>query len=47
MTGYAVTHLDEIDELVDGCCLYRPVRHHLGIASFGATVWTAMPPTTW
>lgn len=39
--GYAVAHLDEIDELVDGRCLYRPVRHHLGITSFGATAWTA------
>jgi hypothetical protein len=41
MAGYAVSHLDEIDELVDGRCLYRPVRHHLGITSFGATTWTA------
>jgi hypothetical protein len=41
MAGYAVTHLNEIDELIDGRCLYRPVRHHLGITSFGATVWTA------
>jgi hypothetical protein len=41
MAGYAVAHLDEIDELVDGRCLYRPVRHHLGITSFGATTWTA------
>jgi hypothetical protein len=41
MAGYAVAHLDEIDELVDGRCLYRPVRHQLGITSFGATAWTA------
>lgn len=40
MAGYAVAHLDEIDELIDGRCLYRPVRHHLGIMSFGATAWT-------
>lgn len=40
MTGHAVAHLDELDELVDGRCLYRPVRHHLGITSFGATAWT-------
>jgi mannose-6-phosphate isomerase-like protein (cupin superfamily) len=33
--------MDEIDELVDGRCLFRPVRHHFGITSFGATVWTA------
>jgi tetratricopeptide (TPR) repeat protein len=41
MGGYAVAHLDEIDELVDGRCLYRPVRLHFGITSFGATTWTA------
>ena len=41
MAGYAVAHVDEIDELVDGRCLYRPVRHHFGITSFGATAWTA------
>jgi tetratricopeptide (TPR) repeat protein len=40
MAGYAVAHLDEIDELVDGECLYRPVRHRLGITAFGATAWT-------
>jgi hypothetical protein len=38
---YAVAHLDEIDELADGRYRYRPVRHHLGITSFGATAWTA------
>ena len=36
MTGYAVAHLDEIDEIDDGRSPYRPVRHHLGITSFGA-----------
>jgi hypothetical protein len=41
MAGYAVAHLDEIDELVDGRCFFRPVRHHFGITSFGATAWTA------
>ena len=40
MAGYAVAHLDEINELVDGPCRYRPVRHHLGITAFGATAWT-------
>jgi hypothetical protein len=38
---YAVAHLDEIDELADGRCLYRPIRHHLGITAFGATAWRA------
>ncbi|HEY3088299.1 MAG TPA: hypothetical protein VGJ59_09570 [Jatrophihabitantaceae bacterium] len=41
MARYAVAHLDEIDELADGRYRYRPVRHHLGITSFGATAWTA------
>ena len=37
--GYAVAQLDEIDALADGRCRYRPVRHHFGITSFGATAW--------
>jgi len=41
MAGYAVVHLDEIDELADGRCHYRPIRHHLGITAFGVTAWTA------
>jgi hypothetical protein len=41
MTAYAVAHMEEIDEFTDGHCLCRPVRHHLGISAFGATVWTA------
>ena len=41
MAGYAVAHLDEIDELLDGRCPYRPVRLHFGITSFGVTTWTA------
>jgi len=41
MGDYAVSHLDEIDELDDGRCPYRPVRDHLGITAFGATAWTA------
>lgn len=41
MTGYAIAHLDEIDEFSDAGAHYRPVRHHLGISAFGATVWTA------
>jgi tetratricopeptide (TPR) repeat protein len=40
MSGYAVAHLDEIDELTDGREPYRPVRHHLGITAFGVTSWT-------
>jgi hypothetical protein len=41
MAGYAVAHLDEIDEFADGRCHYQPIRHHLGITAFGATAWTA------
>ena len=37
---YAVARLDEIDELADQeRYRYRPVRHHFGITSFGATAW--------
>jgi hypothetical protein len=41
MAGYAVAHLDEIEEFADAGCRYRPIRHHLGITAFGATAWTA------
>jgi tetratricopeptide (TPR) repeat protein len=40
MSDYAVTQLDEIDELTDGRCPWRPVRHHFGITSFGVNAWT-------
>jgi len=40
MNRYAVAHLDEIDELSDGRCPWRPVRHHFGITSFGVNAWT-------
>lgn len=41
MAGYAVAHLDEIEEFADAGCRYRPIRHHLGITAFGAAAWTA------
>jgi tetratricopeptide (TPR) repeat protein len=41
MSGYAVAHLDEIDEISDGRCPSRPIRHHFGIMSFGVNAWTA------
>ncbi len=41
MSGYAVAHLDEIDELDDGRCPWRPVRLHFGITGFGVNAWTA------
>ena len=39
MQTYAIARLDEIDALPDGRYRYRPVRHHLGIKSFGVTAW--------
>ena len=41
MSGYMVAHLDEIDEVDDGRCPMRPVRHHFGITAFGVNTWTA------
>ena len=41
MNGYEVAQLEQIDELSDGRCPYRPVRHHFGIKAFGMTAWTA------
>jgi tetratricopeptide (TPR) repeat protein len=41
MSGYAVAHLEEIDEINDGRCPSRRVRHHFGITSFGVNAWTA------
>jgi quercetin dioxygenase-like cupin family protein len=40
MSKYAVAKLDEIDEITDGREPWRPVRHHLGIRSFGVNAWT-------
>jgi hypothetical protein len=39
--GYAVAQLNDIDEISDGRCPMRPVRHHLGITAFGVNAWTA------
>jgi tetratricopeptide (TPR) repeat protein len=44
MSDYAVAHLDEIDEMSDGRCPWRPVRHHFGITSFGVNAWTGREP---
>ncbi len=41
MSGYAIAHLNDIDELDDGRCSWRPVRYHFGITSFGVNAWTA------
>jgi len=40
MTDYATSQLQEIDELSDGRCPWRPVRHHFGITSFGVNAFT-------
>src|SRR3954470_8086678 len=40
MSGYAVARIDEIDEITDGRCPWRPVRQHFGITSFGVNAWT-------
>jgi tetratricopeptide (TPR) repeat protein len=41
MTRYAVAQLDDIGEVSDGRCPSRPIRHHMGITSFGVNAWTA------
>ncbi|HET8980288.1 MAG TPA: hypothetical protein VFN87_19205 [Solirubrobacteraceae bacterium] len=41
MDGYAVAHVDEIEELDDGRAPMRAVRHHFGITSFGVNAWVA------
>ncbi|MGZ4257058.1 MAG: TPR end-of-group domain-containing protein [Gaiellaceae bacterium] len=40
MSDYAVIQIEEIDEIDDGREPFRPVRHHLGITSFGVNAWT-------
>ena len=39
MSGFAIARLDEIDEIDDGRCPFRAVRHHFGITSFGVNAW--------
>jgi hypothetical protein len=40
MEGHAVARLEDIEEMNDGRCPWRPVRSHLGIRSFGINSWT-------
>jgi len=40
MSNYAIARLEDIDEISDGRCPWRPVRHHLGIRAFGVSAWT-------
>jgi tetratricopeptide (TPR) repeat protein len=44
MSRYAVARLDEIGEITDGRCPWRPVRYHFGISSFGINAWTGHDP---
>src|SRR2546421_6249131 len=41
MDGYAVAHVDDIEELDDGRAPMRAVRHQFGITSFGVNAWIA------
>jgi mannose-6-phosphate isomerase-like protein (cupin superfamily) len=41
VSAYKVARLDDIEEVDDGRCPWRGVRHHLGIAAFGVNAWTA------
>jgi quercetin dioxygenase-like cupin family protein len=41
MAASVIAQLDDIDEVTDGRIPCRPVRHHLGITSFGVNAWTA------
>jgi tetratricopeptide (TPR) repeat protein len=41
LSGYTVAKLDEIEEMGDGRCPWRPIRFHLGIQAFGINSWTA------
>lgn len=41
MARFSAARLDEIPEIDDGRCPFRPVRHHFGIMAFGATALTA------
>jgi mannose-6-phosphate isomerase-like protein (cupin superfamily) len=40
VADYAIARLDEIEEVNDGRCPFRPVRHHFGITAFGINAWT-------
>jgi tetratricopeptide (TPR) repeat protein len=41
MAGFGVARLDEINEIDDGRCPFRAVRHHFGITTFGVTAVTS------
>jgi len=39
---YRTAQLDDVEVASDGRCPMRPVRHHLGITSFGVNSWTGV-----
>ena len=41
MEKFAIARLDDIEEIDDGRCPFRPVRHHFGIMTFGVNAMTA------
>ena len=41
MSEYKVARIEEIEEIDDGRCPMRPVRHHFGITAFGINAFTA------
>jgi hypothetical protein len=41
MTEYSVARLEDIEQITDGRCPWRPIRYHFGITSFGVNAWTA------
>jgi len=41
MAQFSAARLDEIGEIDDGRCPFRPVRHHFGIMAFGIIALTA------
>jgi tetratricopeptide (TPR) repeat protein len=44
MAGFSVARLDDIREVDDARCPFRPVRHHFGITTFGVNAMTARHP---
>lgn len=41
MGEWATARIEEVEEIDDGRCPFRPLRQHFGITTFGATTWTA------
>jgi tetratricopeptide (TPR) repeat protein len=37
--SHDIAQLDQLEEITDGRCPWRPVRHHFGITSFGVNAW--------